>query len=31
MSNDLVRPPRAANTAADRAVIDRALQDSGLR
>jgi 4-hydroxy-tetrahydrodipicolinate synthase len=31
MSNDLARPPRAANTAADRAVIDRALQDSGLR
>jgi 4-hydroxy-tetrahydrodipicolinate synthase len=30
MGNDLVRPPRAANTAADRALIDRALQESVL-
>jgi hypothetical protein len=26
-----VRPPRAAMTDTDRALIDRALQDSGLR
>jgi 4-hydroxy-tetrahydrodipicolinate synthase len=30
MGNDLVRPPLRPNTDADRIIIDRALQESGL-